>query len=301
MRYFAWPLHSRIQKLNFFPNDDCYVKRDDELSFGISGCKYRKYASLIPYLLDNNYQHLCIIGTQQANNLLAALQLAREYQLDYKAFVLRAHQQTIVGNFKLSQLFLTEDNIQWIERGDWKNVEKIAGLYQQRLNKKSFLLKEGANVPPALRGAKSLAFDIKQNEKTLGKKFKHLFIEAGTGLSAIGLLQGLKEINHHAKVHILLLAEDEKAFKKNYYQLTGDNNINADIFYPMTAKSFGAVNKTILKEIKRSAMEEGLLLDPIYSAKLFYHAREKIEKENLKGPILIIHSGGALSLTGFEL
>ena len=76
---------------------------------------------------------------------------------------------------------------------------------------------------------------------------------------------------------------------------------NVDIFEPTTAKGFGSVNKTIKLEIKRLAREEGLLVEPIYSAKLFYEARHKIIQENLQGNILIIHSGGLLTLTGFDL
>ena len=41
-------------RLNHFPNNgvNCYVKRDDELGCGISGSKLRKYASLLPFLMN---------------------------------------------------------------------------------------------------------------------------------------------------------------------------------------------------------------------------------------------------------
>ena len=51
------------------------------------------------------------------------------------------------------------------------------------------------------------------------------------------------------------------------------------------------MNQTIKNEIKRLAQEEGILADPIYSAKLFHESRRYIETEQLKGNILIIHSG----------
>ncbi len=44
-----YQLQSRTHLLKNFKN--IYIKRDDELSFGISGSKIRKYASLIPNLL----------------------------------------------------------------------------------------------------------------------------------------------------------------------------------------------------------------------------------------------------------
>src|SRR3546814_379736 len=97
-----WNLASRIHKLNHFPNKDvtCYVKRDDELGCGISGSKLRKYASLIPYLIHKGIKHLIIIAGPQSNNLLAALQIARELKLELTAFLLKPRNLEIQGNFK---------------------------------------------------------------------------------------------------------------------------------------------------------------------------------------------------------
>jgi 1-aminocyclopropane-1-carboxylate deaminase/D-cysteine desulfhydrase-like pyridoxal-dependent ACC family enzyme len=66
-----------------------------------------------------------------------------------------------------------------------------------------------------------------------------------------------------------------------------------------TARSFGSANKTVFKEIQRIAREAGILTDPVYSAKLFLTARQTIRDQALKGNILLVHSGGGLTLTGF--
>ncbi|MDP2365227.1 MAG: 1-aminocyclopropane-1-carboxylate deaminase, partial [Ignavibacteria bacterium] len=102
-----WNLSSRIHKLNHFPDDgvSCYVKRDDELGCGINGSKIRKYASLIPFLIQKKIRHLIIIAGPQSNNLLAALQVARELQLQVTAFLIKPRNLEVQGNFKLSLLF----------------------------------------------------------------------------------------------------------------------------------------------------------------------------------------------------
>ncbi|MEK7749647.1 MAG: hypothetical protein AAB277_01590, partial [Planctomycetota bacterium] len=46
----AFRLQSRIHRLRWFGRSDIWVKRDDELSFGVSGTKLRKHASIIPSL-----------------------------------------------------------------------------------------------------------------------------------------------------------------------------------------------------------------------------------------------------------
>ncbi|WP_392537035.1 1-aminocyclopropane-1-carboxylate deaminase [Legionella sp. 227] len=297
-----WNLSSRVHHLNHFPNDevDCYVKRDDELGCGISGSKLRKYASLFPFLIEQGIQHLIIIAGPQSNNLLAALQLAREFKLKVTAFLIKPWKLELHGNYKLSRLFLDEQEIVWISRDEWSQVNELASHHLLTLKEKGFVLQEGASVPEAMSGALTLADDIILNERTLGFKFQHIFIDAGTGFSAAGLLNGLNRSHHSAQVHVLLLADNESIFRCKLKQWIGFIPQNVFCFYPTTAKAFGSVNQTIKNEVKRMAREEGILADPIYAAKLFYESRKYIETQQLKGKALIIHSGGTLTMPGFN-
>ncbi|HCO4737881.1 TPA: pyridoxal-phosphate dependent enzyme [Legionella pneumophila subsp. raphaeli] len=297
-----WNLSSRVHTLNHFPKQgvECYVKRDDELGCGISGTKIRKYSSLMPFLKIKGIRHLIIIAGAQSNNLLAALQVARECQLKVTAFLIKPKHLKIQGNFKLSLLFLHENEIIWVNREEWHRVNEFAEQYLKGLRETGYILYEGANVPESMKGAMSLANDIKENERILGFAFDHIFIDAGTGFSAIALIKGFNELQHKGIIHVLLLADSEGVFKKKLMHWSEVNPDNYNCFYPTTAKSFGSVNQTIKKEIKRLAYEEGILADPIYSAKLFYESRKYIEKYQLKGKVLIIHSGGILTMPGFD-
>lgn len=298
-----WNLSSRVHKLNHFPDEgvNCYVKRDDELGCGISGSKMRKYASLIPFLLQREIRHLIIIAGPQSNNLLAALQIARELKLQITVFLIRPRSLEIKGNFKLSLLFLNEQEIIWVDRDQWGTVDALANDYLNTLKNPGFVLNEGASVAEALPGAMSIAEDILSNEKNLDCTFQHIFVDAGTGFSAAGLIKGLAQQNHQSHIHVLLLADDESTFKNKLKHWIGMQANNYHCFYPTTAKSFGSVNQQIKNEVKRMAREEGILADPVYSAKLFHESRKFIAAEHLKGNALIIHSGGTLTMAGFEL
>ncbi len=297
-----WNLSSRVHPLNHFPNvgTQCYVKRDDELGCGISGTKLRKYSSLMPWLINQGIQHLIIIAGPQSNNLLAALQLAREFNLKVTAFLIEPWKLSLQGNFKLSRLFLEEKEIIWVAREEWSQVNALAQVYLKTLAEPGYILYEGASVGEAMPGAMSLAQDIIANEVALGFSFQHIFIDAGTGFSAAGLLKGLALHNHVARVHVLLLADDELTFKTKLKEWLNFEPENYDCFYPTTAKAFGSVNQMIKNEIKRMASEEGILADPIYAAKLFHESRKYIERESLTGKVLIIHSGGTLTLANFD-
>lgn len=297
-----WNLSSRVHRLNHFPSSQvcCYVKRDDELGCGICGSKLRKYSSLFPYLSTQGIQHLIIIAGPQSNNLLAALQLAREFNLKVTAFLIQPWKLELQGNYKLSRLFLEEDEIVWIDRKSWSTVDRLAYNFLKTLKEPGFILQEGASVSEALDGAMTLAADIRVNEHALGINFQHIFIDAGTGFSAAGLIKSMSQMKHKAQVYVLLLADKESVFRVKLKQWIGSIPENFLCFYPSTSKAFGAVNQTIKKEVKRLAREEGILADPIYSAKLFYEARQYIAMKQLRGNVLIIHSGGTLTMPGFD-
>jgi len=288
-----WNLSSRVHKLNHFPNKgvDCYVKRDDELGCGINGSKLRKYSSLLPFWLDKGIKHLIIIAGPQSNNLLAALQIAREFNFKVTAFLIQPWKLELRGNFKLSRLFLDEQEIIWVARNEWSKVNELAQNFLNTLHEPGFILNEGASVPEAMSGAMSLAEDIICNEHSLGFVFHHIFVDAGTGFSAAGLIKGLAQQKHQAHVHVLLLADKVETFTSKLNLWCGINPQNYHCFYPQAAKAFGSVNQTIKNEIKRMAREEGILVDPVYSVKLFHEARRCIETEQLQGKVLIIHSG----------
>ncbi|ARB91397.1 pyridoxal-phosphate dependent enzyme [Legionella longbeachae] len=297
-----WNLSSRVHLLNHFPEDGvvCYVKRDDELSCGISGSKLRKYASLFPFLIEQKIRHLIIIAGPQSNNLLSVLQLAREFQFKVTAFLIQPWKLELQGNYKLSRLFLEEEDIVWVSRDSWTQVNELAINYLKTLNEPGFVLFEGASVSEAMPGAATLAEDIIFNERTLKLIFQHIFIDAGTGFSASALISRLAELNHQAQIHVLLLADDEELFYSKLNQWIGLIPKNFNCFYPTTAKAFGSVNQTIKNEVLRLAKEEGILADPIYAAKLFYESRKRIQIKRLKGNVLIIHSGGTLSMPAFD-
>lgn len=297
-----WNLSSRIHPLHSFPDTvtTCYVKRDDELGSGISGTKLRKYSSLVPFLIAQQYSRLIIIAGPQSNNLLAALQIARELQLQVTVCLLKPKHTTVHGNFKLSRLFLTEQEIVWIDRSDWTKVDTIAQKLSNSYPDKTFILAEGASVLPAWSGAMSLGDDIIRNEKEMTILFDHVFIDAGTGFSAAALINRMHQLCHRVTIHVLLLADKKETFQAKLLNWVGFNPANYLSFYPTTAKSFGAINHRVKTEIKLMAFQEGILADPIYAAKLFYASRHRIVEENLTGNILIIHSGGTLTMPGFD-
>ncbi len=304
----SYPTHSRVHFLNNFPSftgRKWFVKRDDELSFGISGSKYRKYASLIPYLLQNKIKHVLLIGSSHSNHLVGILQLLNEEKIKSTLYLSQTHSQILQGNRAFIKLLIGKNHVHTLSKQQWQQKDILIPL---QLDNSSLYIHEGADMLPALAGALSLPQDIAKNQADSKVHFDHIFIDAGTGLSAIGLLLGMPFFNLQAHIHIILMAGTSEVFHKKLlgYKAYLEGFLQTSIHLPTFSlynasigKAFGSTPEAIFQEIQTLATEEGILTDPIYSAKLFYTAKEIANQSLLKGNLLCIHSGGGLTLSGF--
>jgi len=304
--------HSRVHSLKTF-GEAFFVKRDDELSFGVSGSKLRKYASLLPFLKKKGVKEAILSGNPFSNHILSLTQLLIENSITPTLFLLKNREMfPHTGNFLLLSLFVEENKIQWVPESDWPHLEEILDEYRKQ-TPHSYIIPPGALMAEALPGALTLSLDIHSNEEDLGHEFSHIFIEAGTGLSAIALILGLATLGRDTKVHVLLLADSHlefvrkvEEFRSIFNTLSGCDlsqekvESQFEIHMPSLAQSFGSTNARIFEEIRTIARNEGFLTDPIYSAKLFLESRQIIKNNCIKGPTLLIHSGGGLTLMGFE-
>ncbi len=307
-----YPIHSRVHGLRSFKQDDqtkCFIKREDELGFGISGVKLRKYRNLLPYIQHRHYREVVVIGGPFSNHVLAITQLLIEKGITPTLFLKGPIPSRACGNYLLTKMLVPQSSIHWFPKTEWMDVEKYASSYVTE-TKQALVLPEGGTLFPAFLGALTLALDIVSNEAACGHEFDHLFIEAGTGWSAAALLLAFAYLEKQTFCYVLLLAEDREGFHRqlerlhvNFEHWLGKTCPFPMLFaceHPMIAPSFGSTNKALFQFMIKITRAEGFFLDPIYSGKLFFYAKEKIEKEQLVGNVLLIHSGGALTIAGFQ-
>jgi 1-aminocyclopropane-1-carboxylate deaminase len=310
-----YPQCSRIHKLrNFsFPNTSIYIKRDDELGFGASGSKIRKYLSLIPYLVSQSFHEAIILGGAYSNNILTASQLLTEKGISPILFLSGNKKCKVTGNFLLTSLIVKDPSIHWLDEREYKELHYIINQYIEKKKQNGIkvgVIQEGANMKESLPGSLTLALDIIKNEQENNVYFDHFFIDSGTGFMAISLLLAFSFLNKKSQIHILQVAGDKAEFLTHFKKIKRhfegilnielNNDFSFNLYKPTTAKSFGSTNSKIFQTIGNIAHSNGIITDPIYTAKLFLEGQNIIQEKKLTGNILFIHSGGGLSLFGFE-
>ena len=297
-------LNSRVHKLRgSFSN--LYVKRDDELSFQVSGSKLRKLLGIKKLLLAESTKKIVIIGGLSSNHMVSSLHLARELNLEIEIWTLKSHNSTLQGNRLISELLIDASvDVKYIDREQWDEAYPLA-LKAYADEASVYVLNEGANQFDALLSSMTLALEI--SEWANGEKID-LWLEVGTGLlaQAVEIASSLLALN--IRLHLIMTASSEKDYCTQLERYKGQlayaeplYTETARTFHkPVTAKSFGATNQKVFKEIKKQAVLNGMLVDPIYGAKSLltienYYAANKASSCKA----VWVHGGGAMSVFGF--
>ncbi|MEO1451304.1 MAG: pyridoxal-phosphate dependent enzyme, partial [Bacteroidota bacterium] len=291
-------------------NSAVWIKREDESGFGISGSKRRKYASLLPYLIQEQFALVGLIGGSNSNHLVGISQLLIEKQIPFHVFI-KESKGPIVGNRWLLDLLVSSEQITIIPPElPWQHTYEWAEQQLRAMASPSWLIPEGGTSAAALPGLLTLGHEIRQQEIEMGTSFDHIWIDAGTGGMAAALAHSLALTQHPGHLHVVLTAGNEAEFTQIFNQ-TGEwivrekwgieaPPIHQPVLHPpFTARAFGSVNATIRQTVRTLARQHGLLCDPVYTAKLLGTAQSVIEEGLYTGHHLIIHTGGGTGLMGF--
>jgi 1-aminocyclopropane-1-carboxylate deaminase/D-cysteine desulfhydrase-like pyridoxal-dependent ACC family enzyme len=294
-----------------------WVLRDDELG-GFWGTKFRKYDSIIEHCLRENVSEIICTGGINSNNLAAAAVLCSEFGINVTALAVEDHENDhsqATGNRLIIRTALSPERLVMVPRNERQSInarmEEIATKIAHS-GKKTLMLQEGGGCIPAVKGCLTLADDIlKERQEWPDSTLPdHIFIDSGTGLTAASLLAGLrlKAPKAAIKVHVIQMAgfdeQIQNAFSAWVTPATGISwehvNTMVRVYRPLSPRSYGATNASVFTFIKELARDHGILTDPVYTAKLFARAFDLIAGQNLKGKILIIHTGGLSGLLGYS-
>lgn len=305
--------HTRVHPFPLVqrPGLQLYLKRDDEAGGLIAAGKLRKYASLLPALSAQGVQQAAIIGSTNSNNLVGLAQLLIQRGIRPVPFVLEGHHDG--QNAFFLRLLVPESDWVQVPRAAWPQVAQQAETWRIKVAAQGMrpaVIPEGCWMAEALPGSMTLAADIRTHEEELGQPFAHVWVDAGTGLSAIGLALGWKaeQADKQPQLHVVPMAGSAAAFEARWREASrwhGKNlpelaTLPMQLHFPATAKAYGSISAALLRTMVDMARIHGVLCDPIYNAKLFITCAEWLAAHpNAQGNVLLIHSGGSHILPGY--
>jgi 1-aminocyclopropane-1-carboxylate deaminase len=297
------PLRSRCAPVTLPGCRPIWIKRDDELSFGASGSKVRKYASLAPALIAAGTTDAVVLGARNSNNVLAAAQLLAEAGIRCH-LVLRAAADSRLPDtvFDLVRQLVPDERITHVPRHEWDRHAELARGLLAETGGTGAIIPEGGSRLESIPGAMTLGLDICRNEQAVGREFADIFVEAGTGLSAIGLALGLAAAAPRRRtLHVLCTAvscTDFLALYRRWTMAVGDRAPH--VMAHETSSGPPPLPAATMADITAASRATGVLFEPHYSGRLLPVVARMLATGAAGPDSLLVHTGGMGLLSQLE-
>jgi len=298
-----------IEKINAPKGYNLWVKRDDMTGLELSGNKIRKLDFLVKEAIDQNSDGIITCGGLQSNHCRAAAYLAQKLGLECILYLRGVPDETPTGNYFLNML--TNATIHCISAEAYQNIDSLMEAESKRLTnkgKKYYVIPEGGSNATGALGYCQCFFEICEQLEKLQLPVEVIAVASGSGGTHAGLLLG-KMITQSEIDIISVNVCDDAAYFRNKIALIIDQfgkkysidlNLNKEdvaIYDGFVGGGYGEIGDREVQLIKKMVHQEGIVFDPVYTAKAFLGLENLMYKNGISYKnILFIHTGGIFGI-----
>jgi D-cysteine desulfhydrase len=293
-----------------------YVKRDDELGPGLGGNKTRKLEYLLAQACAQDQRVVATFGGLQSNHARLTAAAARKCGLEPHLFYFDARPRQLTGNLLANQQLGAHMHFFPLGGGGGMSLEStirlVHWLARLRLGRHYFIPVGGHSTLGAL-GYVRAALEIHAQAAALGIENARLALAVGSGGTLAGLLAGLRCIDSPIQPLGIDVGKLWKSFPASIAHLA--SQVCAYLGHPLrftpadipmiearyVGDGYAKPSAEGMRAIYRLARLEGLLLDPVYTAKAFAGLLDLVERGEIAAgkPLIFLHTGGLPGLFAF--
>ncbi len=304
--FFPTPLHPLNKLSEQFSPHRVYIKRDDMSGLAGGGNKTRKLEFLIGEALACGYDTLITAGAQQSNHCRQTAAACNKAGLKCHLIVRGEAPEKPDGNLFLSRLLGAEIHFTGGEIMAHHPEELIGKLRQQGHNPLFIPIGGSTDVG-------TLGYVFAVEEFTLQLKQQNIepdfvFFASCSGGTQAGMVLGKHIHGLQAKLMPVSIAKPEAGLPSleetvhelvnacsNLLQLNQVPDIDqCRLIEGYDEAGYAVITKNETNTIKKAAREEGILLDPVYTARAFYAMTDFLKNQPAGTPLTVVfwHTGG---------
>lgn len=310
--------------LQFLPNlsravnRDVFIKRDDELGFGLGGNKTRKLEYELAHAKKLRARKVVTFGGLQSNHARLTAANAVRLGIEPHLFYFSKRPASLQGNLLLNQVLGARLHfVPFGKGGDGsatiestiRLVKLVATAY---VGAHYFVPVGGHSVRGALGYARA-AFELDEQARALGIEQAQVILAAGTGGTLAGLLAGFALCESTLRVTAIDIGRLWKNFRASIAHLTTETCARlgkavtfraADVALVeerYVGKAYAVLTPECRAALEMLARSEGIFLDPVYTGKAFAGMLDMLRRAELERevPIIFLHTGGAPGLFAY--
>lgn len=309
----ATPLE-KLDRLSAWLGRDIYIKRDDLTPLALGGNKLRKLEYLAADALAQGADTLVTAGAIQSNHVRQTAALAARLGLSCFALLENPTGTThpdYLGNGNRLLLDLFDARVEMVDNLD--NAQASLEALAARLRtagKQPYIVPIGGSSPVGALGYVRAGLELAQQIEAIGVKFAAVVLASGSAGTHAGLALALSERLPDLPVIGITVSRDEDQQRPKVQGLAEATASLLGVPLPEAFKvrlwdeyyapRYGEPNAGGLAAIKLLAAQEGILLDPVYTAKAMAGLLDGVGRQRFEdGPVLFLHTGGAPALFAY--
>ncbi|MDX1491067.1 MAG: D-cysteine desulfhydrase family protein [Pseudohongiellaceae bacterium] len=291
-----------------------WVKRDEMTGTEVSGNKIRKLEFSLAQAKEEGCDVIITCGGLQSNHCRATAILGARLGLEVHLILRGQPEEVPDGNHFLD--LLVGANITYLAEEKFSRHPELARELQREYEakgSKAFFIPTGASDEIGLWGYLNACQELKENFADLGISPEYLVVATGSGGTQAGLILGNRMLELGSSVHAYNVCDNERYFGNKVRtdlrlwqeRYAGLQNPPVDVealaietIDGYVGPGYAKAEAHIFELIAELARTEGIILDPVYTAKAFYGLLEEIRRGRYKGcrDIVFIHTGGVFGL-----
>ena len=290
------------------------IKRDDQTGLALGGNKARKLEFLIADALRSGADTVVTTGGSQSNHARMTAAACRKAGLDcHLVLEVGVHPET-QGNLLLDGLLGAK--VRLIETDD--HAVTLAGMQElaeelRFRGCKPYVIPRGGSVPAGAVGYTAFVPELLDQLVTRSTAASHLYLGTGSTGTHSGILAGLAAVDEWLLVQGISVSRTREEQVEKIRSLSSrvlewlglsarvdEDRILVDESY--RGPGYGYPTPATMEAIEIAALDEGLILDPVYTGKamagLIDHARQG--RLTSADTVVFLHTGGTPGLFAYH-
>lgn len=295
-----------------------YVKRDDQIGPGMGGNKTRKLEFLLADAQRRRFKKVVTFGGLQSNHARLTAAAANRLGMETHLFYFEKKPARFKGNLLLNRLLNARMHfIPLGSGGKGMSLETTIRLVKwvaRLIVGRHYFIPVGGHSWLGCLGYVRAALEIEQQRHSLGLDNARLVVAAGSGGTLAGLMAGLTLCHSPLQLTGIDVGNLWKGFSLSIAHLAseiccrlGESKTFVPSQVPLVEGEFvgecyGVPSERGLAATHRLARCEGILLDPVYTAKAFAGLLALVEKGQVgrDESLTFLHTGGFPALFTFS-
>ncbi|MGB8953555.1 MAG: D-cysteine desulfhydrase family protein [Candidatus Aminicenantales bacterium] len=303
---------------------EIFIKRDDLTGLAFGGNKSRKLEFIIPDVLQKKADVLITWASLQSNWCLQTAAAARKYGIKPILILFKTSElpDEFDGNLLLDYILGADIRIKEGDKGKTVGHKEALAAVEEVIHEvrqtghTPYVVAVGGSMPMGSMdlplGAISYvnAFqEMLEQAEALGIDVHYVIHATGSGATQAGLAVGAKALKPKTKVLGISVSDEKTSFTQEVLAIARSTERALDletniqekdvfVFDGYIRDGYGIVNRDVAEVVRQVFVREGIVLDPVYTAKAMIGLIDLIQKGHFRkeDKIVFFHTGGTPAL-----